>query len=144
VSWLKVEIYENTGGKMTRVKRVKQMAKRYTPPSLFVGELLVWKGSNWRLQAVSSNGGQVTLEDETGEGKTAQFKNAVVVLEYIGKTAGTLKREAAAAKKLATIKRDGFRDVPVVEQEKSDIVIAQPRIITDLSSPEAKQIVAAG
>ncbi len=116
-------------GKRSKGKVSKSANQIYLPPSLFVGEILVWKGYTWRLQAYSPNGGQVTLEDETGKGQVGQFKDCVVVMECAGKSAGTLRRERAAAKRPAVIKQNGFRPQPVLVQEKSDIVVPEHRII---------------
>lgn len=110
----------------------------YIPPGVFVGELILWKGYRWRVQAFSADGGEVTLTDTAGNPQRGEFTQATIVLECAGKTRGHEKREAAAAKKPLTLKRDGFRPVPVLVQEKSNLVIATPRIITP---DEAKLVI---
>lgn len=119
---------------MSQKRKAKGSPGVYVPPKVFVGELLIWKGYRWKLQAFSPNGGQVTLEDETNKSQTGQFRDAVLVLECAGKSAGHEKREKAAAKRPMTIKRDGFRPQPLTLEPKK-IIEVKPNILTPAEVP---------
>jgi hypothetical protein len=118
------------------MKRANQV---YVPPSIVVGELIVHKGYFWRVQAFSSNGGEVILRDENGSQKGIA-QNAAVFLELYKKTSGTVKREAQSSKRAAKASVNGFRTKTLGIKDYSPVVLPTGSTIITPTEEEIRKV----
>lgn len=118
---------------------MKRQNQIYVPPSLISGELIVFKGYYWRVQAFSPNGGEVTLTDEARTQKGIA-QQACAFIELYKKTSGTEKREQRASRHAAKARRDGFRTKTLGIKDYSPVVLPKDSMIVAPTEDDIRRV----
>jgi hypothetical protein len=91
--------------------------------TITVGELLLWKGNKWRVQAFSDEGGEIEITEGNGKKHFAEFKSATIVLECAGFTEGQLKKIRGYNKRVPKRKR-----IEVEPKQAEPSLIVKPTV----------------